>query len=155
MNYLKTSSYIKTEQNRMDYKNGKIYAIRSHMTDDIYIGSTTQILSKRMNEHRCRYKSFLNGSFGFRTANYILEFEDAYIELLEEYPCNNKMELCKREGELIRQHKCVNKRNEGINRRQDNKAYMDKWWEKNRESYNKRRRDKYALKKMEETKTIQ
>jgi hypothetical protein len=35
----------------------------------------------------------------------IINSGGAYIELIENYPCNNKEELCKREGELIRQHK--------------------------------------------------
>jgi predicted GIY-YIG superfamily endonuclease len=43
----------------MDYKNGKIYAIRSHQTDEIYIGSTTQSLSKRFSNHKSKYKLYL------------------------------------------------------------------------------------------------
>ena len=35
-----------------DYKNGKIYCIRNNITDDIYVGSTTQTLCKRMAKHR-------------------------------------------------------------------------------------------------------
>ena len=38
--------------NRKDYKNGKIYCIRNNIDDDIYIGSTTQSLSKRLAKHR-------------------------------------------------------------------------------------------------------
>ena len=41
----------------MDYKNGKIYCIRNTIDDDIYIGSTTQPLSKRMVGHRSDMKS--------------------------------------------------------------------------------------------------
>ena len=39
-------------QNSKDYKNGKIYCIRNNINDDIYVGSTTQPLSKRMALHR-------------------------------------------------------------------------------------------------------
>ena len=35
-----------------NYQNGKIYCIRSHQTDNIYIGSTTQKLCVRMAEHK-------------------------------------------------------------------------------------------------------
>jgi len=35
----------------------------------------------------------------------IIKFDDNYIELLKEYPCDNRMQLEKREGELIRQFK--------------------------------------------------
>jgi len=32
----------------------------------------------------------------------MIKLGDAYIELLEAYPCKNKEELCKREGEVMR-----------------------------------------------------
>ena len=36
----------------MEYKNGKIYSIRNSIDDDVYIGSTTQPLSKRFFWHK-------------------------------------------------------------------------------------------------------
>ena len=94
----------------MDYKNGKIYTIRSHQTDKIYIGSTTQPLSKRLSCHKGQYKSYLNGKKKYITSLEIIKYGDAYIELLEKYPCDNKMMLHKREGECIRNEpNCVNK----------------------------------------------
>lgn len=93
-----------------DYKNGLIYTIRSPHTDNIYIGSTCQRLSKRLYAHRCNYKSHKDGAIKYMTSYKILEFGDEYIELLETYPCNSKIELHKREGELIREYRnvCVN-----------------------------------------------
>ena len=86
----------------MDYKNGKIYTSRSHQTDKFYIGSTCSTLIKRLSQHKSKWND--------TTAKEILTYQDYYIELLELYPCNSKMELNKREGELIRLHKnmCVN-----------------------------------------------
>ena len=94
-----------------DYKNGKIYAIRSHQTDKIYIGSTVDTLSRRMTGHRSNYKQYKNknNKYNFISSFNILEFDDAYIELLENCSCNSKEELLKREGELIRKTTCVNK----------------------------------------------
>ena len=92
-----------------DYKNGKIYAIRSHQTDKIYIGSTTVTLSRSMSSHRSKYKQYRNNKYSFTTSFHILEFDDAYIELLEICSCNSKEELLKKEGELIRNIECVNK----------------------------------------------
>ena len=40
----------------------------------------------------------------------ILQHPDAYIELLENYPCADKNELNRREGHFIRTMLCVNKR---------------------------------------------
>ena len=88
-----------------DYKNGKIYAIRSHQTEQIYIGSTTQTLPVRFGGHKRTLK------FGGVTckSNIILQYQDAYIELIELFPCNSKEELNKKEGEHIRLNNCVNR----------------------------------------------
>jgi hypothetical protein len=93
-----------------DYQNGKIYTIRSHQTEDIYIGSTIQPLSIRFGEHKVQYKNYKVGKYHYVTSFKIMEHEDAYIELLENYPCDDRNELRRREGELIRQMKCVNER---------------------------------------------
>jgi hypothetical protein len=82
-----------------NFQNGKIYAIRSHQTDKIYIGSTIQPLYKRFHHHKCKPCS----------SGEILKYPDAFIELLENYACSDKNELHRREGELIRLHNCVNK----------------------------------------------
>ena len=96
-----------------NFQNGKIYAIRSHQTDKIYIGSTTQTLAVRFGGHKKNMDC---------SSIQILEFGDAYIELLEEFPCANKMQLNRREGELIRLHNCLNKRIEG---RTKSEHYVD------------------------------
>jgi len=95
----------------MDYQKGQIYTIRSYQTDKYYIGSSCSPLSKRLYEHKISYKN----NKTYITCFEILKFDDAYIELLETFPCNSKAELTKREGELIREHKdnIVNKRIEG------------------------------------------
>jgi hypothetical protein len=92
-----------------DYQKGKIYAIRSYETDELYIGSTVEKLSKRMSKHRSSMKSWKNGKTNYITSYKILEYPTCYIELLETYPCNSKEELCKKEGEYIRDMECVNK----------------------------------------------
>lgn len=85
-----------------NFNNAKIYVVRSPSTEDVYIGSTTQPLSIRMGKHRapsnqCRSKL-------------IVAFEDAYIELLEDWPCDNIEQLRAREGHHHRTYKnCINK----------------------------------------------
>ena len=93
------------------YNNSMIYTIRSPATERYYIGSTTQKLCKRFSDHKIDYKAYLKGTSHFTTSFKILELGDAYIELLEEVNCENRNQLEKREGELIRLHKdlCVNK----------------------------------------------
>jgi hypothetical protein len=93
-----------------NYQEGKIYSIRSASTDKFYIGSTCQPLHKRLFEHRRQYKCYLNGKNNYVSSFALIENGDEYIELIENYPCKDKNELHKREGEIIRKNKgkCVN-----------------------------------------------
>ena len=93
------------------FNTSMIYSIRSPATERYYIGSTTQKLCKRFSDHNINYKAYLKGTGDFTTSFKILELGDAYIELLEEINCDNRNQLEKREGELIREHKnnCVNR----------------------------------------------
>ena len=92
------------------YKKAKIYTIRTHYTHKYFIGSTVQSLSSRFHEHKKKYadwKADPDIKPSDDKSYLILRCDDAYIELLEEYPCKNKDELKKREQELIREMKAV------------------------------------------------
>lgn len=107
----------------VNYNNGKIYAIRSHQTDDVYIGSTCNPLCKRMAQHRCDYKSQTR----ITNSRMILKYDDAYIELIENFPCNTKEELLSREGHHIRtMPNCVNRCIVGRTRKEYQQTYKDK-----------------------------
>lgn len=98
-------NYIIMENTENKYKQGKIYTIRSPNTDKIYIGSTVQQLHKRFGDHKYEY---MNQDVKYRmTSSKIIACGNSYIELLENYPCNSKSELEKREGELIRENKLI------------------------------------------------
>ena len=90
-------------QNSKDYKNGKIYCTRNNINDDIYVGSTTQPLSKRMAKHRVDAKREIKMHSIFYSKVNELGIERFYIELLEDYPCESLKQLRKREGEFIRE----------------------------------------------------
>ena len=83
-----------------DYKNGRIYCIRNNIDDEVYVGSTCQPISKRMAAHR----SYRNRNKNQKVHKHMndLGVENFYIELLEEFPCENKEQLRKREGYHIR-----------------------------------------------------
>lgn len=85
------------------YQNGKIYSIRNYQDDDFYIGSTCESLSKRLYDHKraCKHRNHMNLYKKVNQSNW----DNFYIELIENYSCNNKNELLKREGELIREMK--------------------------------------------------
>ena len=90
-----------------DFKNGKIYCIRNTVDDDIYVGSTTQPLSKRMSKHRCDVKGYKQNRKLYAKMNE-LGIDSFYIELIEEYPCDNVEQLRKREGHFIREISTLN-----------------------------------------------
>lgn len=125
-----------------NYQNGKIYTLRSHQTDNIYIGSTIEKLSSRMAKHRCDYKRWKEGTMNYVTSFEILQYDDCYIELLEIYPCNCKMELEQREGKFIREMDCVNKLVAGRNKKEYNKenkvqiaGWKKEYYEKNKQKF--------------------
>jgi len=111
------------------YSRGKIYSIRSPHTDKIYIGCTINELPKRYFDH-IKQKT--------TEAEKIIQFGDSYIELLENFSCNDRNELLKREGELIRANgdKCVNKKSKCTpeQTKENNKKYWakKKYWENRR-----------------------
>ena len=124
----------------MDYKNGKIYTIRSHNTDKFYIGSTCSTLTKRFSEH--------NRKWNDTTVREIFTYQRCYIELLELYPCNSKIELNKRVGELIRLHKdkCVNiQRKEHPLTDEEKKEKQKQYRIDNKEEIKERAKEKYNI----------
>ncbi len=76
----------------------------------------------------------------------MLEYDDCYIELIENYPCNDRNELHKRAGELIRgDENAINKMILGRTRKQykqDNKERAKetdkKYREKNKDKINEK-----------------
>ena len=87
-----------------DYQNGKIYKLWSPSKNLVYYGSTTQLLSSRLSKHVWCFKNNSNTTY----SNKILECDDYKIELVENYPCNNRHQLERRECEYVQSNECVN-----------------------------------------------
>lgn len=122
----------------MDYRNGRIYKIVSDLTDMIYIGSTTQPLCKRLVKHKGNYKESLTGKNRYITSFELFKLGETRIELIENYPCNNKEELNAREGYYIKLNNniCVNKNIAGRTSKEykkDNKLKISEAHKKYRE----------------------
>ena len=117
-----------------DYKDGKIYCIRNYKTDDIYIGSTCEkYLSKRMVKHRSSMNNDRDRNFPLYQKMNEVGVENFYIELIENYPCENRDQLRAREQHYIREMATLNKRVEGRTIKEwkeDNKEYMKEWKKK-------------------------
>jgi hypothetical protein len=80
-----------------DYAKGKIYAIRSHKTTKVYIGSTTGRLDKRFINHKHDAKKDNSCK-----SKELFQYEDVYIELIQDYPCKTAEELRAKEAEIIK-----------------------------------------------------
>lgn len=86
-----------------DYQQGKIYKLTSPSTEKVYIGSTVNALSKRLSHHRSPNNKTLSREMS--------QYDDLQIELLEEFPCQNREQLEARESYWIGRHHqtCINK----------------------------------------------
>ena len=119
---------------------GYVYAIRSHLTEKIYVGSTQSPLSVRMAGHRADFRNFQAGKQHYISSYDLLGFEDAYIEALEVVEFKDKAELKAREGHFQRTLDCVNRRIEDRTLKEyraDNAEYLNakaaKWYLDNAE----------------------
>ena len=93
-----------------NFQNGKIYKIISNNTTNLYIGSTTKNLSARISEHASHYKAWQNGKYHYMRAFELIKEGDYQIVLIENFPCNSKEELRKRERYYIENSEnCINK----------------------------------------------
>jgi len=90
----------------VNYQLGKIYTVRSLTSPEIYVGSTTAPLCKRMAKHHSDWK---NGLVLGLHKEIVYDINEWFIELYELFPCNLKCELEKREGEIIREIGTLNK----------------------------------------------
>ena len=118
-----------------EYKNGKIYVIRSNLTDKIYVGSTKHKLNTRF----CAHRNISNTT----CSRQLIDLGDARIELIEDYPCNNRKELELRErhfqdlysANLINMKKAGGKNTERKSRIESNARYYSKHKEYHQKYY--------------------
>ena len=84
-----------------DYSKGKLYKILNYIDAEIYVGSTVNTLSQRMSHHRSDAKR--KPQYKLYKHMNELGVDNFYIELIENYPCNDVYELRAREGYYIRE----------------------------------------------------
>jgi len=145
-----------------DYQKSKIYKLWSPSKNLVYYGSTIQKLTQRLGEHISHCKTYNNDNNKAYCSSYlIINCEDYKIELLEEYPCNNKSQLNKKEGEYIKNNDCVNKVIAGRTDKEwrgDNKEYITeknkKYYEENKQALTKYK-EEYAIKNADKIKQYQ
>jgi hypothetical protein len=95
----------------VNYQNGKIYKITNCIDNEVYIGSTAQILSKRWWTHKTHSKIYTHLLL-YQHMNK-LGIDKFSISLVENYPCTNKNELLIKEGKFIREQGTLNTQIQG------------------------------------------
>ena len=98
-----------SDERRQKYEHGKIYKLVSPHTQDIYVGGTVRPLIYRLYGHRSDYNAFLKKRKRYLTSHEIVKWGNPTVELIEDYPCQNKRELLIRERYHIENTpNCVN-----------------------------------------------
>ena len=117
----------------MEYSKGKIYKMLNNTTSDVYVGSTCQKLSKRLANHKTK----LNEGKETLLYNKMSEIGDKnfYIELVEDYPCENGEQLKRREGEVIREIGTLNEKIAGRTKKEYKHDNREKIRQKEAEPY--------------------
>ena len=84
-----------------DYSKGKIYKLCSNYAELPYIGSTTQTLSWRFNNHQSNFRCWEKGTRRYCSSFKVMKYADVWIELIEDFPCKTDRELKTREANFI------------------------------------------------------
>jgi hypothetical protein len=82
-----------------NYANGKIYKLINSVDSQIYIGSTTQTLSKRKGGHKVSARKSVNQRV-YAHLNSV-GWDNVRIVLIEDVVCERKEQLCMREQHYI------------------------------------------------------
>ncbi len=150
----------------VNYQLGKVYKIVDNTNGNIYIGSTCEpYLSRRLNGHVLNYRKYLNEKYPNVTSFEIIKNGNYDIVLIEEYKCDNKMQLHARERYYIENNECLNKVHPLRTGKEHYQTVKNTWrynkyetkddynlvrrekWNANKDEINAKRREKYLQKK--------
>lgn len=131
------------------YKNGKIYKLVNNVDDEFYVGSTCLPLAKRIYNHKNEARHTPRPVHMHMND---IGWDNVSIVLVEEYECNNKMELERRERYWIETLKpSLNKvvptrtTKEWCAENRDRlREAKEKWRDNNRDKVNEMNRKSYA-----------
>tara|TARA_R110001632_G_scaffold232377_1_gene373020 strand:+ start:418 stop:933 length:516 start_codon:yes stop_codon:yes gene_type:complete len=120
-----------------DYSKSKIYKIVCNTTGLVYYGSTVQTLKRRLNGHKTDIKRGKTCS-----SKLVLENNNFEIILVENFPCETRKELLRREGEHQVTSDCVNNNIAGRSR-EEIKRKKKEHYHRNKEKYNQQSKEHY------------
>ena len=100
------------------YQNGKLYFLHSkqydlehpHTIKNLYFGSTIGTLNQRYERHKGAFRQWKKGKYSYVSSFELLKYDDCEIVLIRNFPCRNKFELERFEGNIILKfwEKCFN-----------------------------------------------
>lgn len=136
----------------VNFGNSKIYKIVNDVDDEIYIGSTTMTLSKRMSCHRDKCK--INGNRKIYSHMNSVGINHFRVILLEKFPCESKDELLRKEDEYIQLHKpTLNSINAKFDRKESLRKRRDQI-NAGKRIYYQNNKDKILLKQAEKIQCV-
>jgi hypothetical protein len=129
---------------KVDYSNSKIYKISNDYNDDVYIGSTCDSLTKRFSYHKSHSILSVNANRPLYKLINEIGFDRFRIQLILNFPCEDKYQLRQKEGEYIRQLGTLNQVIAGRTKqtyreetreksKEHNKEYNKEYYQKNKE----------------------
>ena len=120
-----------------DYQDAKIYKIVNPENNLVYYGQTTRELKDRFYQHKSKSNS-CSSSLLFKSGT-------QYIELLENFPCENKKELDAKELFYINNNECVNiHKPRNITKKERSK---EEYLNRNKEKTKQQKREQYQNQK--------
>jgi group I intron endonuclease len=135
---------------KVDYSQAKIYKITNDYNNDIYVGSTCDTLVKRFSVHkRSLTIQKEQGRELYKLMNQI-GFDRFRIELIENFPCQDKYQLRQKEGEYIRSIGTLNMVVAGRTKeeryeinKETHIEYRKQYYDENKEKLNKINKEYY------------
>ena len=130
-----------TESTTNRYNHSKLYKLQCE-DGYMYIGSTTQALSKRLGEHKIKSKIYSERDV-YSHINSI-GWDKVCIVLVTEHCLENREQLLRAENELITKHKddpfCLNKYRSKLTD-EERKEYIKEYCENNKESLKEKKKE--------------
>jgi len=101
------------------YGNAIVYVIKNNVNAKVYVGSTTNDVRRRWNEHKHCSKDPKKNAIPIYNAMNELGIDKFTIEVVERFPCENSQQLKNREVEVTRQMDAFEN---GYNKRIENRT---------------------------------
>jgi hypothetical protein len=104
---------------------GIIYKLTCNETGEVYYGSTTLSLNKRMTDHKSKCKQWKEGKFHYVTSFQIIDRGNYSYSLIETVECEDRKQLEAKERFYIENNECINKIVVGRTLKESQKEYYE------------------------------